>query len=75
MLLLWDAFLQEILSMCPVYKKILKHGSNFLTEAKFSGFRIANTPKTAKFVKNGPIFQEKSYPLLPKGPLTMGRGF
>ena len=45
--------------MGPVfYQKILKHGSTFLTEPKFSGFRMAKTPKIAKFLKNGPIFQE-----------------
>ena len=38
------------------YQKILKHGSTFLTEPKFLGFCMA---KTAKFLKNGPIFQEK----------------
>ena len=47
--------------MGPVfYKKILKHGSTFLIEPKFSGFRMAKTLKIAKFLKNGPIFQEKS---------------
>ena len=34
-----------------------KHGSTFLTEPKFSGFCMA---KIAKFLKNGPSFQEKS---------------
>ena len=37
-------------------KKILKHGSTFLTEPKFSGFCMV---KIKKFLKNGPIFQEK----------------
>ena len=47
--------------MGPVfYQKILKHGSAFLTEPKFSCFRMAKTPKIANFLKNGPIFQEKS---------------
>ena len=62
------------------YHKILKHGSMFfLTEPKFLGFRMAKTPKITKFLKNGPIFQEKNlengYPFLPKSPLKMGRGF
>ena len=39
------------------YQNILNHGSTFLTEPKFSGFRMA---KIAKFLKNWPIFQEKS---------------
>ena len=42
------------------YQKILKHGSTFLTEPKFLSFRMAKTLKIAKFLKNGPIFQEKS---------------
>ena len=42
-------FYKKSLNMGPVfYKKILEHGSNFLTEPRFSGV-----------VKNGPIFQEK----------------
>ena len=46
--------------MGPIfYQKILKHGSTFLTEPKFSGFRMAKTLKIAKFLKNGAIFQEK----------------
>ena len=47
--------------MGPIfYQKILKHGSAFLTEPKFSGFRMAKTPKITKKFLNGPIFQEKS---------------
>ena len=42
------------------YQKILKYESTFLTEPKFSGFRMAKTPKITKFLKNGPIFQEKN---------------
>ena len=42
------------------YKKSLNMGPNFLTEPKFLGFRMVKTLKIAKFVKNGPIFQEKS---------------
>ena len=61
-------FLQESLIMGPVfYKELLKHGSNFLTESTLSGFYMAKTQKIAKYVKNGPIFQEKS--------LTMGTLF
>ena len=41
-------------------KKILKHASNFLTEPKFLGFRMAKTLKIVKFVENGLIFQEIS---------------
>ena len=34
------------LKMGPVfYLKILKNGSTFLTKPKFSGFRMAKTPK------------------------------
>ena len=52
-------------------KKILKHGSNFLTEPKFLGFCMAKILKITKFVKNGPIFQKKfltinGYLFLPK---------
>ena len=55
----WVAVLQEILKHGSRLKiKILK--SNFLTEPKFSGFCMAKTPKIAKFVKNGSLFQEKS---------------
>ena len=73
-------FDKKSLNMGPVfYQKILKHGSTFLTEPKFLGFRMAKTPKIAKFLKNGPFFQEKNlkngYPFLPKSPLKMGRGF
>ena len=47
--------------MGPVfYQKILKHGPTFLTEPKFSGFCMAKPPKITKFLKNGPIFQEKT---------------
>ena len=54
-------FYKKSLNMGPVfYQKILKHGSTFLTEPKFSGFRMVKTPKIVKFLKNGPIFQEKS---------------
>ena len=68
-------FYKKSLNMGPVfYPKILKHGSTFLTEPKFLGFRLAKTLKIAKFLKNGqaktlkiikflknePIFQEKS---------------
>ena len=54
-------FYKKSLNMGPVfYQKILKHGSTFLTKPKFSGFRMAKTPKIAKFLKNLPVFQEKS---------------
>ena len=73
-------FYKKSLNMGPVfYKKILKHGSTFLTEPKFSGFRVAKTPYIAKYLKNWPIFLRKilkdGYPFLPKPPLKMGRGF
>ena len=72
-------FNEKSLNMGPVfYQKILKHGSTFLTEPKFSGLRMAKTPKITKFLKNGPIFQKilkNGYPFLPKSPLKMGRGF
>ena len=54
-------FYKKSLNKGPVfYHKILKHGSTFLTEPKFLGFRMAKTPKIAKFLKNGPILKEKS---------------
>ena len=54
-------FYKKSLNMGPVFlPKILKHGSTFLTEPKFSGFSMAKTPKIAKFLKNLHIFQEKS---------------
>ena len=54
-------FYKNSLNMGPIfYQKILKHGSTFLTEPKFLGFRMAKTPKITKFFENGPIFQEKS---------------
>ena len=38
--------------MGPIfYQKILKHGSTFLTEPKFSGFRKAYTQKREIFEK------------------------
>ena len=50
-------FYKKSLNMAPFFtKEILKHGSNFLTEPKFLGFRMA---KITKFLENGPIFQEK----------------
>ena len=70
--------------MSPVfYQKILKHGSAFLSEPKFSVFRMAKTPKIAKFLKNAgekwDYFSRKilknGYPFLLKSPLKMGRGF
>ena len=67
--------------MGPVfYQKILKHGSTFLTEPKFSGFRMAKPWKIAKFLKNGPIFQDKSLKMgtlfcQNHAPLKMGKGF
>ena len=60
--------------MGPVfYKKILKHGSNFLTQSKFSGFRMAKTQKSQNLWKMDLFFQEKN----PNNglPLKMGRGF
>ena len=54
-------FYKKSLNMGPVvYQKILKHGSSFLIKPKFLGFRMVKTPKIVKFLKNGPIFQEKS---------------
>ena len=53
-------------------QEILKHGSHFLPKKSlnmrqlfclspnFRGFRMAKTPKIAKVLKNGPIFQEKT---------------
>ena len=54
-------FYKKSLNMGPVfYQKILKHQSTFLNEPKYLGFRMAKTPKITNFLKNGPIFQEKS---------------
>ena len=54
-------FYKKSWNMGPVfYQKILKHRSTFLTEPKFFGFRMVKTLKIATFLKNGPIFQEKS---------------
>ena len=54
-------FYKKSLNMGPFfYQKILKHRSTFLTEPKILGFRMVKTPKIAKFLKNGPIFQEKT---------------
>ena len=42
-------FYKKSLNMGPVfYKKNLKHGSNFLTEPNFSGFRQRHTPVQTK---------------------------
>ena len=73
-------FYKKSLNMGPIfYQKILIHGSTFMTDPKFSGFRMAKTPKIVKFLKNGNIFQEKilknGYPFLPKSHVKMGRGF
>ena len=59
------------LNMGPVfYKKILKYGSNFLTELKFLDFRMVKTLKIVKFVKKWVYFSRKildnGYPFLPK---------
>ena len=66
--------------MGPVfYQKILKHGSTFLTEPKFSGFRHAKTPQNREIFEKWACFSRKifknGYPFLPKSPLKMGRGF
>ena len=57
-------FYKKSLKMGPVfYPKILKHGSSFLTEPQitdFRGFRMAKTPKIAKFFKNRAISEGKS---------------
>ena len=43
-------FYKKSLNIVPVfYQKILKHGSTFLTEPKFSGFCVAKTPKIMIF--------------------------
>ena len=58
-------FYKKSLNMGPVfYQKILKHESTFLTEPKFSGFRMAKTPKSfekrayfsRKILKMGTLF-------------------
>ena len=43
-------FYKNSLNMGPIfYQKILKHGSTFLTEPKFSGFRMAKLQKSQNF--------------------------
>ena len=66
--------------MGPVfYPKILKHGSTFLTEPKFSGFRMAKNPKNHEIFEKWAYVSRKiltnGYPFLPKSPLKMGKGF
>ena len=46
------------LSSVVVLLKARKHGSNFLTEPKFSGFCMAKLLKIAKFVKNSLFFKK-----------------
>ena len=77
--LYWHFLYKNSLNMGPIfYQKILKHGSTFLTEPKFLGFRMAKTPKITIFFKWA-YFSRKilknGYPFLPKSPLKMGRGF
>ena len=61
---------KKSLNMGPIFyeKKILKHGSNFLTEPKFSGFCMAKSPK--KNCETWAYFSRKilnnGYPFLPK---------
>ena len=56
---------------CATLQEILKHGSCFLQKKSLNMgpifWLMAKTPKIVKFVKNGPVFQEKS--------LTMGTLF
>ena len=67
--------------MGPVfYQKILKHGSVFLTEPKFSGFCMAKTPnENCKILEKWAYFSRKilknGYPFLPRSPIKIGRGF
>ena len=50
-------FYKKSLNMGPIfYQKILKHGSTFLTEPKFLGFRMAKNPENREILKNRPIF-------------------
>ena len=54
-------FYKKFLNMGPVfYQNILKHGSTFLTEPKFSGFRMVKTPDREIFEKWA-YFLEKSF--------------
>ena len=73
-------FYKKSFNMGPVfYKKICKSGSSFLTEPKFSRFCMAKTQKNHKICEKLAYFSRKilnnGYPLLPKWPLKMGRGF
>ena len=66
--------------MGPVfYQKILKHGSTFLTEPKFSGFSHGENPENREIFEKWAYFSRKilknRYSFLPKSPLKMGRGF
>ena len=71
---------KKSLNMGPVfYQRILKHGSAFLTEPKFSGFRTGENTENHKTVEKWAYFSRKilknGYPFLPKSPLKMGGGF
>ena len=73
-------FYKKSLNMGPVfYQKILKHGSTFLTEPKFSSFRMAKTPQNCEIFEKWAYFSRKllknGYPFVPKSPLKMGKGF
>ena len=73
-------FYKKSLNMGPVFcQKILKHGSTFLTEPKFSGFRMSKNPENSEIFEKWAYFWRKilknGYPFLPKSPLKMGRSF
>ena len=73
-------FYKKSLNMGPIfYQQILKHGSTFLTEPKFLGFRMAKNPKNHEIFEKWAYFSREIlknvYPFLPKSPLKMGRGF
>ena len=66
-------FYKKSLNMGPIfYKKILIHGSTFLTWA-------CENPENCKICEKWVYFSRKilnnGYPFLPKWPLKMGRGF
>ena len=73
-------FYKKTLNMGPVFhQKILKHGSTFLTEPKFSGFSHGENPGNREFFEKWAYISRKilknGYPFLPKSPLKMGKGF
>ena len=73
-------FYKKSLNMGPdFYQKILKHGSTFLTEPKFSGVSHGENPENREIFEKLAYFSRKilknGYSFQPKSPLKMGRGY